>query len=616
VNLRRASITTAANAAETDMDKIKKHKFWILCGLVLPMALAGFFMANGGIKSATAERVAALEALQPPNAAQPNHTHTEIAKKRADQLERENAAQLVRLDQTQRAWMKWPRLIAEGLARDPATGEIAYRSEEYADQLRLNRIRVQYPDEYLREMQRVWLSAHPVVPSGLPYSDQSKKKVFFPVEAIPVHKLPQTPSVQEMWDAQEDIWILEMLIAAINQTNESATNVNDAAIREIFFIELFGGTGESTVVAAPAAGSESYMGGDPGYMTDPGAGSLPGAGVTVAFANGGISYDPQEEYGSQANTAAGPTDESYMDAGGLFGSDGAAAAKPLRYIGFDEAAPGDYRRRGYMIALLIQEKKIPDLIVNLGNLDPPVYAGRWGMANNPYDTDHLLKAGFANVGRGYEQDYSSDYSSTQGGAGIGRPVPRRGAAAGGGDYSADYNPGAATGSSILGVNDPRARQLMPAQLMELQTFEAAKLGKDLVQITLSGVVTIFTPNVSVPPPAEETDAAPAGAAPAGDAPPVDPAAPATVVPVDPAAPPATEPGAPTEPAAPPTAAESAAPPAAPATPATDEPVPPASPPPAAEAPAIPPPAASPGEPPVPSVPPPGEAPPPAGTSGG
>ena len=64
----------------------------------------------------------------------------------------------------------------------------------------------------------------------------------------------------------------------------------------------------------------------------------------------------------------------------MFGSGASAAAKPLRYIQFDPASPGDFRKRGFYISLLIQEKKDPDFIVSLANLDPPIYTGRWGFA--------------------------------------------------------------------------------------------------------------------------------------------------------------------------------------------------------------------------------------------
>ncbi|MCA9053480.1 MAG: hypothetical protein KDA75_06565 [Planctomycetaceae bacterium] len=531
------------------MDKVLKYKFWILTVIVFPMALAGFFIANGGLQGATEERVTILKGLQPPNANQPNDSFTVVAKKRADEQERANAEQLRRLDSIERKWMVWPKLLEPELERDPATGEVVYRGTQLRDE---QRVRVQYPDVYKRELEQVWLSFNPVVASGLPYSDKTQKKVFLDRTIIPSVVLPQTPTIEEIWDAQEDLWILGMISQAVNQTNQAATSVNDSAIREIMYIELFGGSGESSITsagdAAGGAGGE-YMGAAMAYMGSGGGGAA-GTGLSVPFASGAIGHDPAMEYGSSASLGGGGSggDSMYMAAsdGGLFGGGGGpAGGKALRYIGFDEENPGNYRKRGYYLSLLIEEKRIPDFIVNLANLDPPVSAGRWGFANNPYDTDHLLKSGFANVGggRGFGGGGGYDSESSYGGGGYGgggggkagRAARKSGGANnafgggfGGGNYGGDEYGGNGPGYG-QNKNDPLNPRLTPKQQLEIQTLQAAKLGKDLVQLELSGVITIFTPDVPELPEPEPTEAEAtpedaAGAAPAAAPVEIDPAA--------------------------------------------------------------------------------------------
>jgi hypothetical protein len=552
------------------MDKVLKYKFWILSGLVLPLALVGFFMANGGIQADTAARVAQLEGVKPPNAQQPNPTHTEVAKKLADQQERDNNQQLRELDAIQRQWFTWPTLIGDGLERD-ATGQLVYRGEKIPPNT-LGQISVNYPDAYKDELLRVWLSVNPVTASNLPYSGQTKNKVFCPIETLPFHLLTDTPKIQEIWDAQEDIWLLEMLFTAINTTNQAATNVNDSAIREIMALSLFGGSGTSTVTASAAGATGGDGEYSPGGMeydpTGQGGASAATPGAAVAFADGAIVYDPAMEYGSPVDTAAaaGPGGEGgeYMSSGGdggLFGGAGAANAKPLRYIGFDPATPGQYRKRGFYLSLLIQEKKIPDFVVNLANLDPPILAGRWGFANNPYDADHLLRAGASAMGGSFTGAGGAEYMSGVGGGGAAGPTRRPVRAIGGGfgvgfggGAGDEYNSGGMGGAtgSLFASNDPRFPPLMPAQLTELRTWEAAKLGKDLVQLELSGVVTIFTPTVPAETPAEAapgTDAATSETPPATEAPPATtvpapPAADATTPEADPAAAPAADAAAP------------------------------------------------------------------------
>jgi hypothetical protein len=483
--------------------------------------------------------------------------------------------------------MSWPRLIERGLEKKPETGEIVYRGENLVD----DSILFQYPDQYRAQMDALYFFAEPVYPSGLP--NTSKSKLFLERGVIPRHTFtPGKPAtVQQMWDAQEDYWILRMLLTAINETNLAADNVTESAIREISYIELFGGDGTSTVIAAPVAGAEGES-----YMTDPlmGSGGVAATGPVVQFGNGQIAFDPAEEYGSPLLATAAMGDSgNYMDA--AFGAAAPTGPTEHRYIAFDEANPGPYRERGFYIGVLIAEKKIPDLIVNLANLDPPVRTGRWAFANNPYDTDHLLKPArqLATGGAGGEYEYGG---SGYGGGGAARPARRTRAASGEENYESDYG----RGSTAPGFDSrDRAVQFTPAQMAEVEQLRPALEGKDLVQLELTGVVTIFTPEVPVAPPAEEpaaTEAQPA--APADQPMPTEAATPEAALPATEGQPqPTADPGAaPIDPsAAVPTVPEGDAttpaapetPPAATEPPATESPQAPPSPeaPPATESPA-------------------------------
>lgn len=263
------------------------------------------------------------------------------------------------------------------------------------------------------------------------------------------------------------------------------------------------------------------------------------------------------------------------------------AAKPLRYIGFDEANPGPYRRRGFYISLLILERKIPDFVTNLANLDPPILAGRWGFANNPYDEDHLLRAAVRQGASGMRGTLGGGtFDSEMSGPGLSR-APRRPTrlASGANQYGIEYDPSGG-GMALRNPRDPLA-MMTPKMRQEVEALRPALMGKDLVQLDLTGVITIFTPEVppetSTPeeeaaqlPPTLEPAAPPADAllptTPDSTAPTTpDPTAPTTPDPTapstpDPTAPPTTEPPAqspaPTTPALPTTPAPSAADPSA------------------------------------------------------
>ena len=59
---------------------------------------------------------------------------------------------------------------------------------------------------------------------------------------------------EDVWDAQEDIWLLELIFDAIVRTNEDATYVSDAPVRQISKISLLGGSGVSSIAAAASGG--------------------------------------------------------------------------------------------------------------------------------------------------------------------------------------------------------------------------------------------------------------------------------------------------------------------------------------------------------------------------
>ncbi|MEZ6065976.1 MAG: hypothetical protein R3B90_09765 [Planctomycetaceae bacterium] len=309
------------------MDAIKKHKFWILSGLAIVLALVGFFMANPGLQAKTQERITTLKGLQTPNANQENEKFTEFAKKVANDVEKSNADQVRSLDGIQRQWMSWPALIERGLERHAETGQIVYRGETLRD----DQIRFQYAREYLKQQNSLYLSFNPVLPTGGPYDKLTRNLVFLERTVLPVHEFPagETPTIDKIWDAQEDYWILSMIAQAVNDTNSAAQDVTNAPVREIKSIQLFGGTGESTVTAATSGGAESGM--EAGYSGTEGApGSSTTGRVNVAFATGDPSFAPSEEFGSDADTGATAADAGSAVEQDYFGASGAVLRRPRR----------------------------------------------------------------------------------------------------------------------------------------------------------------------------------------------------------------------------------------------------------------------------------------------
>ncbi len=66
---------------------------------------------------------------------------------------------------------------------------------------------------------------------------------------IPIMKAPvaswqrrQMISAEEMWSAQEDLWMLHALMKAVAQVNEGSSNIDDARIKRLISARLRGGS--------------------------------------------------------------------------------------------------------------------------------------------------------------------------------------------------------------------------------------------------------------------------------------------------------------------------------------------------------------------------------------
>ncbi|MCA9033074.1 MAG: hypothetical protein KDA66_19800, partial [Planctomycetaceae bacterium] len=285
------------------MDKLEpiiRQKFWILAALVLPMAMYGYFSANGAIKEETASRESALDSVKSgiPGGSDISDDYAKKLSGINDTLETEIDIEVVKLWENQQPRMIWPALIAP---RVPKTflGDIdpeprrRYKSSEYERVLEklidsVEPVMAQSEQETIGDRpQKVWLSG------WIPEIDLGP---------------PQTaPTSNDMWNAQIDVWLTQLIFDAIKKQNEGKDSITEAIIRRIDKIELVGGDG--TPVFGKAAGGNALMattgmnleGGLPdGYGDLSGPSGLSGFGGQAAAKAVDVSFNPAEEFGSPA----------------------------------------------------------------------------------------------------------------------------------------------------------------------------------------------------------------------------------------------------------------------------------------------------------------------------
>ncbi|SFJ46514.1 hypothetical protein [Planctomicrobium piriforme] len=500
------------------MDKLQpliRHHFWILAGIAVPLILYGYYSANGQLKAATAVRQDALQKTLS-GVSPGNEPNTDYVKK----LELINGFlagsvddAIVDLWRNQQARMTWPPLVAEKIP--------AQFMAEFDQQVPFI-YKGAYEDAFRKLQERV----QPVRPVD-PMVRQDRNATVLPNQkVILAASLPQAAfgqfgiSSQEMWDAQIDIWLTELLLDAIVKLNQEKESVSEAYLRRLDILQLMGGTGAPTT-------SDANAGSGGGDMSGMAAAMNPGGGMNLGpNVSGSVAFPPEQEFGPAME--GGGQMSMDMSAAGPGGA--AAPTPPKRYIGDTEAPP--YLQRGFYMSVIIQQNKIADFLTELVNSDWPIQVRRFQVGVNPYRT-----APAAEAMPGMSEGFMSPEMSMSG-PGMGRFESSSPSMSGMPGMGGGY------GSGMPVAN--RANQFAT----NLPKFATEALNHpDLVKLDLCGIITMYkqptealaavearraaeleAKKAALPPPVVPVEPAPAvEAAPAQPAP--DAALPATAAPV-------------------------------------------------------------------------------------
>jgi hypothetical protein len=518
------------------LEPILKQKFWILLGVGILMTIIGWWMATGSLAATITARTKLVEeafGMVPSGKIPNNDWSSKLATKNAEQ-DRAVIYTRALLWERQLNRMGWPKAVAPFAWQNGYRGEIPLAGRE------------NYRVAYGFEVRRVWESLRP-----FNQLDGSGIVLYGSDERI----LPQrtwgtlAPSASDMWDAQEDLWLVESLFRAIVEINGGATaQRGDASIHMMEKFELRGGQPEGQRKAgggtAPGGpGGAGMMGGGAGGghsgppMSGPGGfgggmgGGGEGGGRNAQAAS--ADFDPAEELGDDGSgSGRGAGGGGFAGAGmgsgpaGAHGGGGPGPGAPgagggpgmgpasggvRRYIDDDAALP--YKTRGFYMTVLMDHRKIPSLIAELSASEKsawPVEIVRVQMVRlHDNDVDTRGGGGFGPMAGG-------------GPAGIG-PIggirPGMGPVAGPGGFPAIPGVGDNELPREGAFNDnPNAASQAAAGAAAL---DAALQDPFMARVAICGIITLYK---EVKPEALAAIAQPAVATPAA------PAAPAGVVP--------------------------------------------------------------------------------------
>lgn len=460
------------------MDKLKPiivHKFWIILFIALLLPVIGWSMATGSLAKEIEERKSAIDqaftsAQVPANP--PNQTWSTALQQINKEKDYAIGLSWKKLWDKQKSLFVWPPDI------EPLMKDTPYRAD-------ISRVpRNLYRSAYKFEVLRAHKLANPFNlrdGTGLVNLDPNV------IPHVPLDKwktLP--PTSKEMWDAQEDIWLVSSILQAIAKVNSSAPNISEAAVRQISVLELRGGTfGEDGGDGGDGGGD---MGMDGEMIPGGGGGALfGGGGGQAGMADGGgiqnvdIDMDLSEIFGDDADTSDSGEEESEesfsADAGlipgGLGGAGGGANQKRKRY--YHEAEELPYKTRAFYIKAVIESGKLPNLITELTNMPWPAEIVRVQRADM-FDDNLGSIANIEGGGRG----------RGVGGAEAGFSVDGQFGGAGSGRFGSASGLGAAAdGFAENGQEGQENKGLL----------EAALNDPKLAVVTIAGVMTLYKPYV-------------------------------------------------------------------------------------------------------------------------
>jgi hypothetical protein len=448
------------------MDKLQpiiQHRFWILAGLMLPLALYGYYSANASLKGATEVRETKLDEVKGgiSQGFEPNDDYTTKLSKINDFLETSVDQEIVKLWNHQKQRMSWPSAVADGIPEE-FMGEIGLET------------RIDYKNHYPFIVRNLRYRVQPVMPVQDAELATWKQKVVLKA-ALPQARFGDlAPTSKQVWDAQIDVWLVDLLFDAVRRINEDKDTVANAVLRQIDELRLFGGTGQPVLsgsgAGAGGGGAEDFeMDGMDAEMYDGGGAGGRRGGVTSS-----VAFNPAQEFGpSTESTGGGGGGMEDADAEGSMGGMGGGRNVPrIRYIAEADDAP--YLERGFYMSVIINQTKIPDFLVELTNSDWPVRIVRFHVGKNPYRKEQPARR--TGGGRG---DYAGidEFDADDRGAGYDMEMDDgpmgRGSGLGGG-YGRQ-----GSGVGRLGQNLPREAQ------------DAVASHPDLVQLDLCGVITIY-----------------------------------------------------------------------------------------------------------------------------
>jgi hypothetical protein len=443
------------------MDQLKdilnqaiKYRFWIVVGISALMPMIGYFVASGAIKSEAEKKVAEInstaESIKPFTSGEiRNNYFTDAVRAKTEKLSGTVDESWALLYERQAPLLDWPESLGEYF---PAWGR---KYPEDVDPNEIERAKDFYIRDYDEYAEKVYKTHNP-----FNYEDGTGIVVTPPKEALLVPSKftrSKPPSLGQIWDAQEKLWLQRTVLDVIRTVNKNAADWDSAQIKQILSLSV----GNAVAQDQMSLVAGQYLEKSPEPLPEGSEEAGEAEAVDDGYGFGGYGGQPgtgdyESEYGGGAMEGMMP---GYGPGGGYGGMGTGDASGPIKFIvgSEEEEPPSQYRLFPIHVKLLVDQNDIPDVLAAFQN-SPMTIDVREVRIQRPEqrvtkpkqgDQNPFGGMGYGMMAGGYGGEYGGGYDSDYGGGYGGMTMfggmgGRGGMMPGmmpGGDYGGEYGGG-------------------------------------------------------------------------------------------------------------------------------------------------------------------------------
>jgi hypothetical protein len=416
------------NKVREILEKIKRHQFWILCGIVALVGIVSWWMATGSLAETYKKNVAEIESYEQKVksvATAPEHHNDSSITKYKEQTEQTkkkvyDAWQKIYDEQKAKVYI-WPAAVLGKEFVDHVTSLGPNEEIELSFRNHYQTWAVNHFKALAAMVEAEWVN--PTTTEGMrEYGRSSQRSTV----AGPVYKVewaaekfralqanymwPDTPTTKQIKYAEEEFWVLGALCEAIREANKDSTGAHNAAVRRI-----------DEMLVAYLAAEENPLGfGESNRIAKPQAPIKTGEDVAAADAASvpGAPLARPERMDLKATSRDSPSYERMARAAPAAPSvDGEAAAAPVsvddglmnwRYVdskgkplmGSELASqPGEYRLSPWRLTVVVDQRQLDKFLIAFRNTVMPLEIKQ--VRINPEVTTPLIGPSAATEMRGY-----------------------------------------------------------------------------------------------------------------------------------------------------------------------------------------------------------------------